>query len=109
MHSSTHPPTHPITLHLLKIRLPTHNLGGINSLHLVDPAGRRHNLAHGAHLIARIPGDPDVVAALEDVLDVADIELRAVSELGQLARVADDVVDEVVGELEDGLGVVRIA
>jgi hypothetical protein len=42
------------------------------------------------------------------MLDIADIELWRVAQFGQLARVADDVVDEVVGELEDGLGVLLV-
>jgi len=36
-------------------------------------------------------------------LDIADVELGRVAQLAKLARVADDVVDEVVGELKDSL------
>lgn len=93
-------------LHLrprLKVRLPTHNLRRIHRTHLIRPALRRHNLAHSPHLIRRISRNTNVVVALENDLDIADVELWRVAELAKLARVADDVVDEVVSELEDGL------
>ena len=87
----------------LKVRLPTHNLRRINRTHLVRPALRRHNLPHRPHLIRRISWNTDIVVALKYNLDIADVELGRVAQLAKLARVADDVVDEVVGELEDRL------
>jgi hypothetical protein len=66
---------------VLKVRLPTHNLRRIDRLHLVDPPCCRHNLAYCAHLVRRIARDTNIVAALKDVLDVADVELRAVAQL----------------------------
>lgn len=37
------------------------------------------------------------------MLDIANVELRAVAQLGELAGVGDDVVHEVVCELENRL------
>ena len=36
-------------------------------------------------------------------MEVADVELGRFAQLAKLAGAADDVVDKVVGELEDGL------
>lgn len=71
--------THPSFGIKSKITLPPHNLSSINSLHLIHPSSGRNNLAHSPHLVRRIARDADVVAALEHVLDVADVELRAVA------------------------------
>ena len=87
----------------LKVRLPTHDLRRVHRTHLVRPALRRHNLPHSPHLIRRVSWNTDIVVALENDLDIANVELGRVAQLAKLARVADDVVDEVVGELEDGL------
>jgi hypothetical protein len=38
------------------------------------------------------------------VLDVADVELGRVAQLGELACTADNVVDKIVGKLENSLG-----
>ena len=90
----------------LKVRLPTHNLCCVDRLHLVHPACRWHDLSHRAHLVGCITGDTNVVAALENVLDVADVELWAVAEFGEFAGVGDYIVDEVVSELEDRLHII---
>jgi hypothetical protein len=87
----------------LKVRLAAHDLGCINSIHLSGPALRGHNLAHSPHFIRRIAWDTNIVVALEYDLNVADVELRRITELGKLAGVAYDVVDEIVSKLEDGL------
>lgn len=90
----------------LEVCLPTHNLRRIDRLHLVHPPCSRHNLPHRAHLVGCVPGDTDIVAALEDVLDVTNVELWAVAQFGEFASVGDDVVDEVVCKLEDRLHIV---
>lgn len=92
----------------LKVRLPAHDLGRIDRLHLVHPTCSWHDLAHGAHFIRCVAGDADVVVALEDELEVADVELGRFAQLAKLACAADDVVDKVVGELEDGLANVLV-
>ena len=61
---------------VLKVRLPTHNLRRTNGIHLGRPTRRGHNLAHSTDFIGRVAGDTDVVVALENDLDVADVELR---------------------------------
>jgi hypothetical protein len=103
LHPTQKPSQDPGSLHL-KVRLAAHDLGRIHRLHFVDPARRRHDFAHGAHLVGRVAGDANVVVALEHELDIADVELRRLAQFGQFACGADDVVDKVVGELEDGLG-----
>ncbi len=59
----------------LEIRLATHDFCCTDCVHLGSPAWRRYNLAYGAHFVGSIAWDTDVVVALEDDLDVADVEL----------------------------------
>lgn len=87
----------------LKVRLPAHDFGRVDRLHLVHPTGSWHDLAHGAHFIRSVAWDADVVIALEDELEVADVELRRFAQLAKLAGAADDIVYKIVCELEDGL------
>lgn len=88
---------------VLDFRLPTHDLGGLNSFHLFVPSGSRNQLPYGADLIGGVSWDADVVVALKDQLDVADIELGRIAELGKLASIGEDSVDEVISKLKDCL------
>lgn len=83
--------------------LPTRNLRSLNSAHLRNPSSRWLNLADGTDLIAGIAGNADVVASLESELDVADFEDLGAAFLGVLAGCLEDLVDEGVGNVEDGL------
>jgi hypothetical protein len=85
------------------IRLPTHHLGGVDGAHLVMPRRGWVDAPDDARLVERVAGDADVVIALEHRLDVANLERRVRAELGKLAGRGDDVVDELVGELKEGL------
>jgi hypothetical protein len=85
------------------VSLATHDFGRTDCLHLVHPAGCRHNLAHGTDFVGSVARDADVVVALQYELDVPDLELRRFAELAKLARAADDAVDEVICKLQDGL------
>ena len=67
------------------------------------PRRRRCHAPDDARLVERVAGDADVVVALEHRLDVADLQRRVGAQLGELAGSDDDVVDELVGELEEGL------
>jgi hypothetical protein len=87
----------------LEVSLPTHDLGRVDGLHLVHPSRSGNNLPDGTHLIRGVTRDTDVVVALEHVLDVADVELGRVAQLGELACTADNVVDKIVGKLENSL------
>ena len=87
----------------LDFRLPTHDLGSLNSFHLFVPSGSRNQLPYGADLVGSISWDADVVVAFEDQLDVADVELGRLAELGKLASIGKDGVDEVVSKLKDCL------
>jgi hypothetical protein len=67
------------------------------------PRRRRVDPPDDARLIERVSGDANVVVALEHRLDVADFQRRVVPQLGKTAGRRDDVVDELVGEFEEGL------
>jgi hypothetical protein len=83
--------------------LATSNLGSLNSAHLRDPSCRRLNLADGTDLIGGISRDADIVATLKSELDVTDLEELATAFLGVLAGCLKDLINEVVGDLEDRL------
>lgn len=87
----------------LQIALARHNLGGLHSTHLADPRRSRLDLAHSAQLLARIAGNADVVGALKHELDVANLEHLASTLLGVLAGCVQDVVDEAVCKVKNGL------
>jgi hypothetical protein len=88
----------------LDFRLPTHDLGSLNSFHFFVPSGSRNQLPYGADLIRGVSWDADVVVALEDQLDIADVELGRLAEFGKLASVGENGIDEVVSKLKDCLG-----
>jgi hypothetical protein len=88
----------------LKVCLSAHHLGRVDRFHLVHPTCCWHDLAHGTHFVGSVARNADVVVALEDELEIADVKLGRLAQLAELARAADDVVDKVVSELEDRLG-----
>jgi hypothetical protein len=59
----------------LEVCLSTHDLGRIDCFHLVHPTCSWHDLAHGTHFIRSVAGNADVVVALEDELEIANVEL----------------------------------
>lgn len=75
----------------------------MDGAHLGDPGRAGLDFADGAKLLARVTGDADVVGALEDELNVADLEDLAPALLGVAAGGVKDAVDETVGKVEDGL------
>lgn len=87
----------------LNIPLPPSNLTRLNRTHLIDPSLRRLKLADCTDLIRRIARDTDIVIALKDELDVADLEGLGAAGFGALAGCGDDLVDELIGDREDGL------
>ena len=87
----------------LQIRFPTSDLSGLHGAQLLRPGLRRLHLLDGAQLVRGEARHADVVVALEDHLQVADFQLRGIPQLGQAAGGDDDVVDEVVGYLEERL------
>lgn len=87
----------------LNIPLPPGNLTRLNRTHLIDPTLRRLKLANGTDLIRRIAGNADIVVALENELDVADLQCLGAASFGALASCGDDLVYEFVGDGEDGL------
>jgi len=94
-------PTHPSSIS--RIRLPPRNLCSLDSTQLLGPSLRRLDLLHGPQLVRGVARDADVVVAFEDELQVADLEGGGGAQLGELAGGGDDLVDEVVGNLEEGL------
>lgn len=63
------------------------------------------DLANGSDFVRGVAGDTDIVAALEGELDVTDFEDSGTALFGVLACGLEDLVDKVVGYLEDRLGV----
>jgi hypothetical protein len=59
----------------LEIGLAAHDLGRVDSLHFIHPARSRNNLPNRARLVGCVTRDTDIVVALENQLNVADIEL----------------------------------
>jgi hypothetical protein len=62
------------------------------------------NLADGTDLIGGVARDANVVATLESELDVTDLEDLAAAFFRILAGCLEDLINEVVGDLEDRLG-----
>lgn len=75
----------------------------LDSRHLLQPALSRLGLLDSAQVISGEARDPHVVVALQDELDVADLEGGGGAKLGETTGLGDYVVDEVVGHLEDEL------
>lgn len=82
---------------------PTRQLGRLNRHDLLLPRDGATLSAHGSDLIGAEAGDADIPLAFEHELDVADFQAGGTPQLGQLAGGRDDVVDEVVGGVEDDL------
>lgn len=89
-------------MHSVSILSPS-DLGSRDSAHLGNPLRRRLHLADGTDLIAGIAGDADVVASLKRELDVADLKDLAASFFGVAAGSFEDLIDEVVCYVHDGL------
>jgi hypothetical protein len=85
------------------VRLPTHDLGSLNSIHLLRPAWRGHQPPDRPHFIGSVAGDPNVVVALENELEISNVKLGRLAELRKLAGIANDGVNKVVCELQDCL------
>ena len=103
VHAQHHHTTGPLHITKNLAIILAHDLGRLHSIHLLRPPRRRLKLAHSANLVERVAGYANVVVALEDYLNVADVEGRVGPDLGQPAGRGDEVVDEVVGEGQDGL------
>lgn len=87
----------------LEICLSAHDLRRVDCLHLIHPSGCWNDLPHRAHLIGCITRNANIIAALENVLNVANIQLGAVAELGEFAGIRNDIIYKVIGELQDRL------
>lgn len=86
--------------------LPLRDLGGLDGGHFLGPALGGLGFLDGAEVVGGEAGDAHVVVAFEDELDVADLEGGRGAQFGETAGGRDDVVDEVVGHLEDELSIV---
>jgi hypothetical protein len=60
----------------LDVRLAAHDLSRLYRVHLLSPSWSRNQSAHGTDFVGSIAWDADVVVALEDQLEVADVKLR---------------------------------
>lgn len=79
------------------------DLGSLDSRHLLSPALGRLRLLDSAEVIGREARDTHVVVALEDELNIAQLEGRGRAQLCETTGLGDDFVDEVVCHLEDEL------
>jgi len=64
---------------------------------------RRLELLHRTDLIRSISRHANVVVAFQNELDVANLEIGGVTELGETTRRRNDLIDKVICYLEDGL------
>jgi hypothetical protein len=79
------------------------DLGRLDSAHLGDPVGRWLHLANGTELVRCVARNADVVNALEDQLNVADLQDLATTLLGQPTGHVHDIINKVIGYPENGL------
>jgi hypothetical protein len=63
----------------------------------LHPARRGIVSADGAQLVGGVAWDTDVVVALENELEVAELEVVGLAQFGDFAGGSDDLVDESVG------------
>lgn len=69
--------------HVDKSQIPVAcDFGRLDRAHLGDPALGGLDLAHGAQLVRRVARDADVVDALQDNLDVANLKHLGAALLG---------------------------
>ena len=88
---------------LLEISLARHDLSGLYRAHLGDPLRIRLHLAHRPELVTRVARNTDIVGALQNELDVADLQNLGSSLLGVAGGCVEDALGEGVGETKDGL------
>jgi hypothetical protein len=80
-----------------------HDLGRLNRAHLGDPSLAGLGLADSAQLVRCVTRDADVVGALENQLDVTDLEYLGAALFGEAAGGVQDIVNEVVCYTKDRL------
>jgi hypothetical protein len=86
-----------------QIPLPTCNFGSLHGTQFLRPSLCRYNLLDGAQLVGSVARDPYIVVALQDELNVAHFESRGLAEFGKTAGSDYDLVDEIIGNLEERL------
>ena len=82
---------------------PTRQLRRLNSHHLLRPPCSRLWATYSTNLIGGEARDANVVLTLEDDLNVADFERVGAANFGEFAGGHEELVDEVVGDLEEHL------
>ena len=75
----------------------------LERIHLVVILRGRVEFADSADIVGGVARNTDVPVALEDDLDVADVERVGAAKLGHLAGGGRDGVNKLIDELEDGL------
>lgn len=79
------------------------NLGSLNGRHLLSPTLSRLRLLDSTQVISSKARDAHVVVAFKHELDVANLEGGRGAEFGETTGCCDDIIDKVVGHLEDEL------
>jgi hypothetical protein len=82
----------------------TSELRCLHRHHLLRPPCSWLWATNGTYFISREARDANVVLTLEDDLNVADVESVGTSDFGESAGSCDQVVNEVVGDLQEYLG-----
>jgi hypothetical protein len=57
----------------------------------------------GSDLVAGVTWNANIVVAFEDELNIADFECLGASSFGTLASSSNDLVDKLIGYIEDAL------
>lgn len=96
-------PRRPVYVCILLLALAGHDLGGLDGAHLGDPAGRGLDLADSTEFIGRVARHANVVGALKDQLDIANLEDLGATLLGVAAGSMENVIDEAISHVQDAL------
>ena len=87
----------------LCIGLSPSDLGGLHRTHLLRPSLRRLELLHRTDFVRSISRHANVVVAFQNELNIAYLEGRGVAQLGETTGARNDLIDEVICYLKDGL------
>ena len=79
-------------------------LRSLNRTHLVRPSWCGLWPSRRAHLVGREARDANIVLPLEHHLNVTRFESGAATELAEFAGCGDEIVDKIIGNLEEDLG-----
>lgn len=80
-----------------------HDLGSLDSIHLLCPSCSWLELPDRADLVQAVTRYANVVVSLQNNLDIANVERRVWTNFCKSTRGSDDIVDKVVSQCENSL------